>query len=218
MIVLKEATVSFGKEHQVLALNDVSLEIEEGNWVAILGPSGSGKTTLLNVISGKQALTSGSCTVNGNIFETLSENDRQDFRRNTIGFIFQHYRLFNQYSVLENVMVPQWPYQSRKDLERESIELLEKVGMEHRLHHLPEQLSGGEKQRVAIARALLNNPKILLCDEPTGNLDIENRDNILTILSQLNDEGITIVTVTHDHEVAQKSNEQFFLRDGKIEN
>lgn len=217
MIKLKEATVSFGKEHQVLALKDVSLEIDKGNWVSILGPSGSGKTTLLNVISGKQPLNSGTCTVDGKTFNTLSEDERQDFRRNTIGFIFQNYRLFNQYTVLENVMLPQLPYQSRNTLETEAIKLLEKVGLNHRVNHLPEQLSGGEKQRVAIARALLNKPKILLCDEPTGNLDIENRDNILSIFSQLNEEGITIVTVTHDHEVAEKSNHQYFLRDGIIE-
>ena len=217
MISINNATVRFETHESTTALSDISLSIKKGQWVTILGPSGSGKTTLLNVIAGKQVLSEGTVSVDGNNLMSLSETDKQKFRRDTIGFIFQHYRLFEQYTVLENIMIPQWPYQQIKKLRTKAEALAQQTGLGHRLQHVPGQLSGGEKQRTAIARALLNKPKILLCDEPTGNLDAENRERILDLLSTLHNTGITLIVVTHDLEVAKRGDQQLFLRDGMLE-
>ena len=198
-------------------LKEVDLTIKEGEWVSVLGPSGSGKTTLLNIIGGLQRPTAGTIAFKETNYEALSPEEIQAFRRQRIGFIFQHYRLFNQYSVLENVMIPQMPFQRKKDIEDRAKKLLTEVQMGHRLNHLPEQLSGGEKQRTAIARALLNEPDVLLCDEPTGNLDGENREKVLALLKKLNDGGKTIIVVTHDREVAKYGSRELYLRDGVIQ-
>src|SRR5690625_2484395 len=145
-----------------------------------------------------------------------SNRDRQKYRRDNIGYVFQDFRLFEQYTVLENVILPQLPYASKRQLEKQAKERLEQLSMTHRLNAFPSELSGGEKQRTAIARALLHEPELLLCDEPTGNLDLENRDNILHILKDFNEQGITIVLVTHDLEVAKAGHREIYLRDGKI--
>lgn len=201
----------------VHALNGISLEVKKGEWLNILGPSGSGKTTLLNVIGGMIKPTEGEIQIEGDLLTDFSSNQLQEYRRNRIGYIFQDYRLFDQYTVLENVMIPQWPYMDKKELEKKSVKVLEKLQMNHRLHSLPNELSGGEKQRTAIARALLHGPSILLCDEPTGNLDEENRNNILTILHTLHQEGMTIILVTHDLEVATWGDRKIYIRDGRIQ-
>jgi putative ABC transport system ATP-binding protein len=144
------------------------------------------------------------------------QDELQEYRREKIGFIFQDYRLFDQFTVLENTMLPQWPYQPKKLIREKAEAVLERLGMGHRLHALPQELSGGEKQRAAIARAILHDPQILLCDEPTGNLDEGNRRNILQILKGLNDNGMTILFVTHDQEAAAYGSRTLTIRDGKL--
>ena len=216
-IQLNNGSITFTGRERVEALKHVTTSIEKGDWVNILGPSGSGKTTLLNVLGGMLSLTAGSITVNEKDLAKLSANECQEYRRTQIGYIFQDYRLFEQYTVLENVMLPQWPYQPRKQIEEQAKIILEELHMSHRMHALPHELSGGEKQRTAIARAILHEPAILLCDEPTGNLDQTNRENILTVLEQLNQKGITIILVTHDTEVAKWGNRLFYLRDGELQ-
>ena len=216
-IQLNNSSVTFNGREKVEALKHVTTNIEKGDWVNILGPSGSGKTTLLNVLGGMLSLTSGSITVNEKDLAKLSANELQEYRRTQIGYIFQDYRLFEQYTVLENVMLPQWPYQPRKQIEEKAKVILEELHMSHRIDALPHELSGGEKQRTAIARAILHEPSILLCDEPTGNLDQANRENILAVLEQLNQKGITIILVTHDTEVAKWGNRLFYLRDGELQ-
>ncbi|MDQ0157908.1 ABC transporter ATP-binding protein [Robertmurraya andreesenii] len=214
IIHLKNVQVEYNGFNTIHALQDVSLSIEKGEWITILGPSGSGKTTLLNVIGGMERSSSGEVEVVGIQLDKLSDDSLQDFRREKIGYIFQHYRLFDQFTVLENVMLPQWPYMSKKENEERATAMLSKLHMSHRLYHLPGELSGGEKQRTAIARAMVHSPEILLCDEPTGNLDRENRDNVLSCLEGLHQEGMTILIVTHDEEIAKYGDRVLFLRDG----
>ncbi len=217
MIDLKDVSVEFNQKNEsVKALENISLEIEQGEWVTVLGPSGSGKTTLLNVISGMAPLNKGNVLYKDDEIYQHSHRDRQKFRRENIGYVFQDFRLFEQYTVLENVILPQIPYTSKKQLESQAKERLEQLNMSHRLNAFPSELSGGEKQRTALTRALLHEPELLLCDEPTGNLDLENRDNILHILKDFNEQGITIVLVTHDLEVAKAGHREIYLRDGKI--
>ncbi|RKO60876.1 ABC transporter ATP-binding protein [Caldibacillus debilis] len=215
-IELKNATVIFQSMEPVYALQNVTLSVEKGEWISILGPSGSGKTTLLNVIAGLLPLTSGSIQVDGDDLSEYGQDELQEYRREKIGFIFQDYRLFDQFTVLENTMLPQWPYQPKKLIREKAEAVLERLGMGHRLHALPQELSGGEKQRAAIARAILHDPQILLCDEPTGNLDEGNRRNILQILKGLNDNGMTILFVTHDQEAAAYGSRTLTIRDGKL--
>lgn len=214
IIHIKDVQVEYNGFHTVHALQDVSLSIDKGEWITILGPSGSGKTTLLNVIGGMERSSSGEVEVAGIDLDKLSNDLLQNFRREKIGFIFQNYRLFDQFTVLENVMLPQWPYMAKKEIEKKAIGLLEQLHMSHRLYHLPGELSGGEKQRTAIARAIIHSPEILLCDEPTGNLDHENRDNVLSCLKDLHQSGMTILIVTHDEEISKCGNRTLFLRDG----
>lgn len=216
-IKLNNVSVSFEAPVRVIALNDISISINKGDWLTVLGPSGSGKTTLLNIIGGLETITSGEVAIEGVLLNELSKKSLQSFRRNTVGYIFQDYRLFEQFSVIENIMLPQLPYRPRKELEIRAEETLEMVKMTHRRNHLPSTLSGGEKQRTAIARAILHKPDILLCDEPTGNLDEVNRENILNLLSSLHNEGMTIIIVTHDPYVAKAGGSQVYLRNGIIQ-
>ena len=215
-IELKNANKAFGNNYAVQALNNVSLSVDKGEWLTIMGPSGSGKTTLLNIIGGMEKLDDGKVEIDGQLLSSFSEDELQEFRRNTIGFIFQHYQLFEQYSVLENVMIPQWPYKPYAIIEEQAKKILSQLHMGGRMAHLPGELSGGEKQRTAIARALMNEPDILLCDEPTGNLDAENRENIMELLKELHLNGMTIILVTHDAEVVKYGNLHFQLRDGVL--
>lgn len=215
LIKLDNASVTYTNHHSTIyALKDVSTTIAQGEWVNILGPSGSGKTTLLNIIGGQEKISSGSVEVDNKNLSSLTEDELQIYRRETVGYIFQDFRLFEQFSVLDNIMLPQWPYQSKKILEEKAKSLLDKLKLSHRYSSLPGELSGGEKQRTAIARALINNPKILLCDEPTGNLDRDNSENILEILDDLNKKGITLLLVTHDLEIVNWGSKKLYLRDG----
>ena len=216
MIRLRNITKKFNQnKDEIIALRDINLFIEKGEWINILGPSGSGKTTLLNLISGMDAPTAGTITVGEFDLAQLSEKEKRRYRRNYIGYIFQDFRLLPQYTVLENTMLPLIPYQPH-GLKEKAMQILKNLGLEHRLNQTPEQLSGGEKQRTAIARALINDPPILLCDEPTGNLDAGNRDIIVEILNDLSKRGKTILLVTHDPELAKNGYKRYDLRDGVL--
>ncbi len=198
-----------------VALRGVDLEIKKGQWVSIIGPSGSGKTTLLNIIGGLDHPTSGRVFVNGTDINSLSEDQLSVFRRENIGFVFQASHLIPYLDATENVMLAQY-FHSLPD-RKEAQEALKRVGLEHRLHHRPSQLSGGEQQRVCIARALINNPSILLADEPTGNLDRANTRNVLELLRKLHqEEHFTVVMVTHDPYVTEWAERVVKMEDGKI--
>lgn len=202
---------------KVPALKKVSLEIEEGDFVAVVGPSGSGKSTLLNMIGGLDRPTSGKIILKGENLSELPEDDLARIRREEIGFIFQQYNLIHTMDSLENVSLPLYfaGVGKKERLEKARI-MLERMGLGDRLHHKPNELSGGEQQRVAIARALINNPMIILGDEPTGNVDSQAGAMIMDILKELNMENKTIIIVTHDMEIAKKTNYIIRMKDGMI--
>jgi len=199
------------------ALSDVSVSLEEGEHVALMGPSGSGKSTFLNILGCLDVPTSGKYLIDGVATSDLSDDELSDIRRRKIGFVFQSFNLIGELSVVENVEVPLF-YQgmSEKQSRRRAAELAEMVGLGHRLGHRPMELSGGEQQRVAIARAMANEPFIILADEPTGNLDSKSGDEILGILARLNDEGKTLIVVTHDHDIAARAQRVIRFKDGRI--
>ncbi|MFD2172073.1 ABC transporter ATP-binding protein [Tumebacillus lipolyticus] len=201
-------------EREITVLQDISFEIEEGSMVALLGPSGSGKTTLLNILGLITEPTTGNLRLSE--YDIAGKKlDRNKLRRSLIGYIFQQFHLLPQFNALQNVCLPLVP-ERQSNVEVRAAELLERVGLDHRLTHLPSELSGGEQQRVAIARALIGRPKILLCDEPTGNLDTGTRDSILELLSKLKEEGLSIIIATHDVEVANRCNYTLVIRDGHL--
>jgi ABC-type lipoprotein export system ATPase subunit len=206
-------------EVEVHALKCVSLDIEQGEYLALMGPSGSGKSTLMNSIGCIDRPTSGSYLLDGEEVVEMSLDQRALLRNRKIGFVFQNFNLLARISALENVELPLiYSHRLRGRHRREHARsLLQKVGLEKRLDHYPSQLSGGEQQRVAIARALANRPSILLADEPTGNLDSRNSEEVMRLIEDLNrGEGITVILVTHDREVACCSRRQVVLRDGDI--
>ena len=195
---------------------NLNLQIEEVDFISILGQSGSGKTTLLNLIGLLDSPTSGDIYIDN---ENISVNSSNiDLVRNKkIGFVFQFHYLLPEFTALENVMIPALTqdYSKKREIEKRALELLREVGVDHRANHKPTELSGGEKQRVAIARALINNPKILLLDEPTGNLDNETSEKIFNIFKQINSKKRqTIITVTHSRELAEISNKKLFIKKG----
>jgi len=196
------------------ALSNINLSINRGEWTSIIGPSGSGKTTLLNMISCLDKPTSGSIIINGINVSNLNRNELTRFRRENIGLIFQQHYLIPYLSALENVMLAMY-YNSVVD-EEKAAQTLKRVGLEHRLHSIPSKLSGGEQQRVCIARSLINNPRILIADEPTGNLDQKNGKIVLDLIKNLQEEGNTILLVTHDLDIARKGNRILEIIDGKI--
>ena len=198
MITAKNIIKKYGN---TCALKNISFTIEKGEWANIMGPSGSGKTTLLNLIGCLDSPTEGSLVVNGIETSRLNQNERTRFRRENIGLVFQQFHMIPHLTALENVMIAQY-FHSIED-EEEAKEALTRVGMEHRLNHLPSQLSGGEQQRVCIARALINHPQIILADEPTGNLDKKNEEAVLDIFRELHSAGKTIVIVTHNPEIGE---------------
>ncbi len=198
-----------------VALRGVDLRIEKGQWVSIIGPSGSGKTTLLNIIGGLDHPSGGRVFVNGTDINSLGEDELCVFRRENIGFIFQQSHLIPYLDATENVMLAQY-FHSLPD-RKEAEEALKRVGLGHRLGHRPSQLSGGEQQRVCIARALINNPSILLADEPTGNLDRTNTRNVLELLRRLHqEEHFTVIMVTHDPYVTEWAERVIKMEDGRI--
>ncbi|MCX2682597.1 ABC transporter ATP-binding protein [Campylobacter sp. MIT 21-1685] len=198
LILIKHLCKEFGK---VKALNDINLSIHQGEWLTIMGPSGSGKSTLVNILSLMDNPSSGEYILNGTNLEQLSEEAKRKIRREKIGLIFQQFHLIPYLNALENVMLSQY-YHSSID-EEDARNVLEKVGLGHRLNHLPNELSGGEQQRVCIARALINNPELLLADEPTGNLDEANEQIVLEVLQKLKKEGRTIILITHNPKLAE---------------
>ncbi len=199
---------------EVRALDNASFEIAPGEFVAITGPSGAGKTTLLNIIGCMDVPTAGTLKISGREVQHFSEGERTRFRREQIGFVFQHFGLIPTLTVAENVALPAL-FAHRNGTRRED-ELLERVGLRSRRTHRPHELSGGEMQRVAIARALVNEPKLILADEPTGNLDAATGDSIIALFHALNREGMTIVVVTHNPAMANAAQRQIALRDGRI--
>jgi putative ABC transport system ATP-binding protein len=217
MMELKNIFKTYQMEKvQVQALRGVSLGVEEGEMVALMGPSGCGKTTLLNIMGCLDTPTSGSYLFDGIDVSKLSDAQQADIRNRKIGFVFQTFNLLARTSALENVRLPLL-YGNGHDSRGRALEALKRVGMGHRASHSPAELSGGERQRVAIARALVNNPKIILADEPTGNLDSRSSQDVLDILCELNHaEGITVIVVTHEHEIADRAQRIFALRDGQI--
>lgn len=200
----------------VYALDRINLSIDKGEFLSIVGPSGSGKTTMLNIIGCMDVPSSGKIFIEGKDLSNANEKTRTSFRRKTIGFVFQQFFLIPTLTVLENVQLPSLFYGKKYNIEIRAKELLDLVGLNKRYNHLPSQLSGGEMQRVAIARALINSPSILLADEPTGNLDTKNAAIIMDIFQQLNRDGLTIIMVTHNLELAKKTNRCIKLEDGKI--
>ena len=196
------------------ALNSISFTVSPGEWVALMGPSGSGKTTLINILGGLDTLTSGSVIVDGVDLAKLRENHLTRYRAEKVGFVFQQFHLVPYLNALENVMLAQY-FHSMTD-EQQAAEALKRVGLADRLTHLPAALSGGEQQRVAIARALINQPKLILADEPTGNLDEANENIVLEIFRELHKAGHTIVMVTHDPDIARQADRRIELAHGHL--
>lgn len=198
----------------VNALSNINLKVKKGDWIAIMGSSGSGKTTMMNIIGCMDRPSNGQVLIDSVDISKESQKNLTNIRREKIGLIFQQFHLISYLTALENVMVAQY-YHSMID-EKEALEALKKVGLGDRAKHLPSQLSGGEQQRVCIARALINNPEIILADEPTGNLDEANEIMVIEILKQLHKEGATIIVVTHDPEVGDEAMRKITLDYGKI--
>lgn len=198
-------------------LKDVSLHVQEGEYVAIMGPSGSGKSTLMNIIGCLDEPTSGTFLLAGENVLGLSDNEVADQRLHNIGFVFQTFQLLPKQTALENVALPLvYAGVPKKERKQRAAQALERVGLAERMEYLPTQLSGGQKQRVAIARAMVNNPKILLADEPTGALDSKSSSQVMELFQKLNDEGVTIVMITHDAHVAEYAKRTVYIFDGEL--
>jgi putative ABC transport system ATP-binding protein len=205
-------------ETDVPVLKGIDLEIDEGEFVALMGPSGCGKSTLMNILGCLDRPSRGRILLKGQDLGHLSDRDLARIRREEIGFVFQNFNLIGRISNLKNVELPMTLKETAKNLRRDrAMELLESVGLGHRLDYSPSNLSGGERQRVAIARALANDPSIILADEPTGNLDERSTSDIMDIMRELNGEGRTIVMVTHDIETTRCCNRVIWMRDGTIQ-
>lgn len=203
-------------ETEVKALNDVSFSVDKGEFVAIIGPSGSGKSTLLHILGGVDVPTSGSVVINGEDISKLNETALAIFRRRQIGLIYQFYNLIPILTVEENLTLP-LRLDGRKPDKRQTDYLVKTLGLEERLNHLPNQLSGGQQQRVSIGRALINNPALMLADEPTGNLDSENSKEIVSLLRKFNKEqNQTVIIITHDERIALAADRIIEIEDGKI--
>lgn len=218
MIKLENITKVFGMEDAITtSLNGVNIEIEEGEFVAIMGPSGCGKSTLLNIMGLIEVPTGGRYYLNGDEVSMLAENERTDVRKGLMGFVFQSFNLIDELDVSENVELPLvYMGVPKKEREEMVLNVLRSVNMSHRMGHLPSQLSGGQQQRVAIARAVVSKPKIILADEPTGNLDSKNGHDVMELLSRLNEEGTTIVMVTHSKHDAAYADRIINLYDGQV--
>ena len=215
MIKLTGIHKSFG---QLEVLKGIDLHIKEGEFVSIVGASGAGKTTLLQIIGTLDTDNEGEVIINGVNIKKLSDKQLSAFRNKELGFVFQFHQLLPEFTALENVCIPGYiAKRNNKEVEAKEKELLTKLGLQDRFHHKPNELSGGEKQRVAVARALINNPKLILADEPSGNLDSGNKKELHSLLRKLcNEYGLTILLVTHDNELAETSDRIIEMRDGMI--
>jgi len=219
LIDLKNVSKKFSLDTaEVIAVQEVSLSVNQGEFVAIMGPSGSGKSTLMNIIGLLDHPTSGEYTLDGRSVSTsMGDRAQARLRSEFIGFIFQTFNLLPNLDVLANVELPAtYMLSGNLSAKKRATELLNTVGLDHRLHHRPNQLSGGERQRVAIARALMNQPSIILADEPTGNLDSKSGDEIIGILQDLNKKGTTLLLVTHNDDLAKKAGKIIRMKDGRI--
>lgn len=218
VIELKNVTRTYKLGDEILhALDGVNLTIQPGEFVAIIGPSGSGKSTLANIIGGLDRPTDGSVVVDGNDLSHVRDNKLSDYRNKHIGFVFQSFNLQGSQTALENVMLPLvFARMKPKERKARAVECLEAVGLGDRLNHKPNQLSGGQRQRVAIARALAGKPSIIIADEPTGNLDTARGEEIMRLLKQLNKEGITLLIITHDMNIAHQASRVIQIKDGHI--
>jgi len=197
------------------ALQNISLKIDKGDFVSIVGKSGSGKSTLMHLIGCLDVPTKGEILIDGKDISKLSEGDLARIRNKYIGFVFQTFNLLQRTSALDNVRLP-LIYNKVREIEDRATKLLQSVGLGDRIKHKPNQLSGGQQQRVAIARALINNPELILADEPTGNLDSKSGDEIIDLFIKLNKEGKTVVVVTHDEDIAKKAEKIIRIEDGKV--
>lgn len=209
-----------GSVDKLHIIRNLNLTVEEGEFISILGRSGSGKSTLLNVIGLLDKIDGGKIFIDGKEVEVLSDIEKDRLKNKMLGFVFQFHYLLPEFTALENVMLPALisDFSNKSEIEKKAMELLKSVGLEERVQHKPSQLSGGEKQRVAIARALINSPKILLADEPTGNLDEETSETIFNILKNINkNRNQTIIVVTHSKDLAQISDKKLYLKKGILE-
>ena len=218
ILELKNIYKNYDQDNLVVpVLKDVSLQVDEGEYVAVMGPSGSGKTSLMNIIGCLDLPTSGSYILDGRPVSELKEKELTKVRRNILGFVFQNFQLMPRESALDNVCLPLiYAGVSKKERKEMGMKALEKVGLADRAAFRPNQLSGGQKQRVAIARAMVNNPKLLLADEPTGALDSKSGKQVLELFDMLNESGVTIVMITHDRKVAERAKRIVHIIDGEI--
>ena len=217
VVELRGVSRTYGSDPPVQALRSVDLTIHTGDWVAIVGPSGSGKSTLLNILGCLDRPSAGSYVIDGIDASVLSEDERASLRAQSIGFVFQTFHLLGHRTALENVMLADiYAAGDRSDRSARAQAALERVKIGHRQDFLPTKLSGGEQQRVAIARALLGSPRLLLCDEPTGNLDTANTESVLALFDELADDGLTFVVITHDEGVAERARRTVRIVDGRL--
>lgn len=218
ILELKNVSKSYcSNDNLFYALKNISLKINQGDFISITGPSGSGKSTLMHIIGLLDNPTSGQVLLENKDISSLKERQLSQIRNVTLGFVFQQFNLLAKTSALENVLLPLlYSDVPKKDQKQMGMQMLTKVGLESKINNTPAQLSGGQQQRVAIARALINNPKIILADEPTGNLDSKSGQSIMELLHQLHHEGKTIVMVTHDMDLAKQAKKLIIIRDGEI--
>lgn len=215
MIKIENLTKKYNEE--TTALNNVSLKINKGEFIAIVGKSGCGKSTLLNILGGMDIQTSGSYKFNDVEVSDLKGKKLAKFRNQNIGFVFQSFYLMNDFNAIDNISLPLgYANASAKVRKDTALRLLEEVDLLHKAKSRPSQMSGGEQQRIAIARAMSNNPEVLLADEPTGNLDEENGQRIMDLLKKLNKQGLTVIMVTHDLDLAKQADRMIHISDGKI--
>lgn len=217
VVDIRDVTRSFPGPPEVQALKGINLTIDPGDYVGIVGPSGSGKSTMLNILGLLDRPTVGEYKLSGALTSNLSEDDRAAARARFIGFVFQSFHLMPRRTVLDNVLMPMLysgvPRRERDDRAREA---LSRVGLSHRVDFLPGSLSGGERQRVAVARAVVSRPKLLLADEPTGNLDQRTSGEVMELFEELNADGLTLVIITHDQNVADRARRRIEIRDGRL--